>query len=264
MSGRYLLLVATYIIDVNAHCWPFIKTPPYIRSTSVEDFIPPCSGRGLLLLLLLPSLVALLSSFVSGSLSRRPPRAHTDSSARSPPALERVIRFPRQKRTHRPLLSPLVAPISSPSFFPSCVRPFSTFVSSRINFLPSSLTPQRRFVASRQIPSLSWRSSPVSIHFFFTPVRSSPLSSLLPSLTPSQLPSLTEERLRSLELCARVNVNVIVIVSMRRRSRRRCRCDRRNGAREEKRRQTEETEEEVEVKKLPACALCSARLLVAR
>lgn len=35
--------MATYIIDVNAHCWPFIKTPPYIRSPSLEDFIPPCS-----------------------------------------------------------------------------------------------------------------------------------------------------------------------------------------------------------------------------
>lgn len=41
----YLLSVATYIIDVNAHCWPFIKTPPYIRSTPLEDFIPPCSRR---------------------------------------------------------------------------------------------------------------------------------------------------------------------------------------------------------------------------
>lgn len=41
----YLLFVATYIIDVNAHCWPFIKTPPYIRSTPLEDFIPPCSRR---------------------------------------------------------------------------------------------------------------------------------------------------------------------------------------------------------------------------
>lgn len=41
----YLLSVATYIIDVNAHCWPFIKTPPYIRSTPLGDFIPPCSRR---------------------------------------------------------------------------------------------------------------------------------------------------------------------------------------------------------------------------
>lgn len=41
----YLLFVATYIIDVNAHCWPFIKTPPYIRSTPLEDFIPPYSRR---------------------------------------------------------------------------------------------------------------------------------------------------------------------------------------------------------------------------
>lgn len=36
----YLLSVTTYIIDVNAHCLPFIKTPPYIRSTPLEDFIP--------------------------------------------------------------------------------------------------------------------------------------------------------------------------------------------------------------------------------
>lgn len=41
----YLLFVATYIIDVNAHCWPFIKTPPYIRSTPLQDFIPPYSRR---------------------------------------------------------------------------------------------------------------------------------------------------------------------------------------------------------------------------
>lgn len=41
----YLRFVATYIIDVNVHCWPFIKTPPYIRSTPLEDFIPPCSRR---------------------------------------------------------------------------------------------------------------------------------------------------------------------------------------------------------------------------
>lgn len=27
--------MATYIIDVNAHCSPFIKTPPYIRSSSL-------------------------------------------------------------------------------------------------------------------------------------------------------------------------------------------------------------------------------------
>lgn len=74
----YLLFVATYIIDVNAHCWPFIKTPPYIRSTSLEDFIPPCSRRtpGPL-----PALSSSLQSLDSSSHSPPPPSPHHPPTA---------------------------------------------------------------------------------------------------------------------------------------------------------------------------------------
>lgn len=144
----------------------------------------------------------------------RQPRAR-ESHARSPPSPEQVIRF-CDGNAHRP---PLASRGPTP---PHSSRSPPSF--PRINFLPSLLTPQRRFVASGRsiplfllsslyaLPAFLPRVNPPFLHpRSLTSFPSRP--SRAPSFTPSS--SLTENDSALLNR-ARVNVNIIVIVSMRR------------------------------------------------
>lgn len=136
----YLLFVATYIIDVNAHCWPFIKTPPYIRSTPLEDFIPPCSRRPALLtisrilLLLLPLLLLYYYYYYYYSwptLCTRLTRSSLSSGKSSVSVVETHITTSRHSHRGPPLL------LDSFFFSDACstlLPPLPLF--PRINFLP--------------------------------------------------------------------------------------------------------------------------------